>query len=102
MSEVYNDYIQNENNNIEFKGERYHKVICKELAFGFSLLTLPQIVFVTSSNILQDNRGKVFQVGAPCHYSFRGEIPEWYLKTVQVPLLEDIDIKEIGNYVRQV
>ena len=48
--------------------------------------------------VIKDELGNVFQVGNPAHMSFRGEIPEWYLRTVSL-VVQDVSINEIGEYV---
>ncbi|MBO5338049.1 MAG: hypothetical protein J6A94_13075 [Lachnospiraceae bacterium] len=56
-------------------------------------------VFIEIGNILRDELGNIFEVGSPTHYSFKGEIPEWYLETVSL-ILKGIKIDKVGDYVR--
>lgn len=80
--DVYEEYKTSNDKVIIIDGREYFRIIEKSKVAGFDIITLLNEVFKEKGNTLQDELGNVFEVGNPTHSSFRGEIPEWYLKTV--------------------
>ncbi len=95
---LYEEYKLRDDNIKEIDGETYFRIIKKDRVAGFDLIVLPNEVFGQVGNTFKDELGNVFQVGNPAHMSFRGEIPEWYLRTIWL-VVQGISIKGIGEYV---
>lgn len=98
FTKLYENYKRKDDKVLMIEGERYFKIIKKEKIVGLEIITLPNEVFDYFGNTLKDECGNIFQVGNAVHFSFRNEIPEWYLKTVSV-VLKNITISELGEYV---
>lgn len=98
IEDLYEEYKLRQDKEKDINGEKYFRIITKEKVAGLEIIVLPNEVFNKPGNALKDELGNVFQVGNPAHMSFRGEIPEWYLRTVSL-VVQDVSINEIGEYV---
>ena len=98
FAEIYEAYKADGDKVIVIEGVEYFKVIQKKKVNVYEIIALPNEVFYTKGDVLIDELGNKFTVGSPVHFSFKGEIPEWYLKTVSV-VIRDMSIKDIGDYV---
>lgn len=98
IAEVYEEYKKRSDITIVIDGEEYFRVIDRFRMAGFGTLILPNEVFKLKGTKLCDELGNTFDIGSPMHYSFRGEIPEWYKNTISLTI-KGIEIDKVGEYV---
>ncbi len=103
MEIEYEKYLSSNVKTMEIDGVVYFKIIQKQqipLRGGTVLICLPWEFFEDRSiNDCNDENGRRIKLGAPVHYSFREQIPEWYLKTVTVNVEDIHGVDEIGDYL---
>lgn len=98
FEKVYEAYISSKDNVMLIDGVKYFKIIEKNKIGNHQIIVIPIDVFHAKGNIMKDEKGNVFTIRNLATYSFRNNIPDWYLKTASV-VLKDIAIDKIGDYV---
>lgn len=101
LDELYNEYKNRNDKIITLEGKKYFKIIEVSRIAGFTVIVLPNVALEGKGNTFQDEKGNIFHVGSPAHYSFKEKIPEWYLETVSL-IVKDINRDELGDYVRKI
>lgn len=103
MDIIFESYIKREDNTIILDDLIYYRIIAKmELSIKDCtvIICIPKKIFENDSySFLVDENGKVFKIGEPAIFSFRGDIPKWYLETYSVPIEGIKDLNEIGEYL---
>jgi hypothetical protein len=88
---------------IEIDDQIYHKIIYKDkipLRDGIVTICIPKDLFDGAKvNAIVDESGKTFELGGIVFFSFRGEIPRWYLETITVVVEGIHDENRIGSYI---
>lgn len=98
FEEVYEAYKNSRDKVMLIDGVKYFKIIEKHKIYNHQIIIIPIDALCAKGNIIKDEKGNVFTVENLATYSFRNNIPDWYLKTVSV-VLRDIAIDKIGDYV---
>ena len=98
FEEIYNNYKLSNDTIKIIDGITYFKIIDRNKVSGFNIIALPNEKFTEPITKVHDNKGNVIEIGKPITYSFRDNIPDWYMETVHV-LVNNISIDEIGEYV---
>ena len=78
----------------------FYKIINKSCFAGKVLVTVPGEAVYRISDSYRDENGKRLIFEEPVHIRFGGgEIPDWYVETVTLPVKDISDIYEIGEYL---
>ena len=105
MSEAeiaYENYLKSDDKTINIEGTLYYRPISLDLSLSHILgrplaqLVLPREMFEGRgpARMLRSDTGKVYELKGTDHFSFRGEVPEWYRRglvfTVEIRKGEDM------------
>lgn len=102
MEILYDNYLKSDNQSIEKDGVTFYRLIKKEkvkIKGGMVLITVPIQAVDNINDTYCDENGKHIIMDLPVHMSFRDEIPEWYVRTVTLPVKNISEISEIGDYI---
>ena len=98
FEKIYKSYKMSSDKVLIINGVEYFKIIEKNKVDNYQIIVIPMNVFYAKGNRLKDEKGNIFTVGNPATYSFREDIPKWYIETASV-MLKDTTIDKIGDYV---
>ena len=103
MEIVYENYLHSDDIEIEIDDVRYFKIIEKSkvpVRDGIVTICVPSKTFKSNeNNTILDESGKKFNISGPAFYSFRGNVPRWYLETLTVVVNDISDENDIGSYI---
>lgn len=102
MEILYENYLKSDTQSMENDGVTFYRLIKKEkvkIKGGMVLITVPIQAVENVKDAYCDENGKDIILDLPVHMSFRGNIPEWYVKTVTLPVTNITEISEIGEYI---
>ena len=110
MSEAekaYETYLQSEDKTKQLDDLTYYKAVYIDMYYSDALkkkiahIMLPNEIFKSGARksiYLRSDLGYTFTLHGADFYSFRGGIPEWYLKCRVYTVDVDEDCKDIGSY----
>ena len=103
MEIAYENYLQSDDIEVEIDGVKFYKIITKEkvpVRDGIVTICVSRKMFIgNENNTILDENGKKFSISSPAFYSFRGEIPRWYLDTFTVVVNDISEENDIGSYI---
>lgn len=104
----YEKYLKANDTVKIINGEKFYKAVWigrfKLTGLGpITEIVLPYYMFKAShgSNMIENEKGEFFQLHGAAFLSFRGRIPEWYLKCGNYYIEElayDYDFTDIGEF----